>query len=153
MRGAPSAGRIHGGQLVLDQLDVVATGELVQVERRWRPEPERRRDRRLPMLERMLGGEKIDFEVAAGEVTERQHRLDGGDSGAGNQYPMHERTLARCRVRHIRIPPPPEAGNYGAVPAGDQHDRDSDLYGTSAALRADGKRLPRCLIGGRPNGG
>ena len=83
-------GGVDGEQLVLDQLHVVATGEPLEVERRRGAEPERRRNGRRPVLQRMLRSQEVDLEVATGEVTQRQHRLHGGHARAGNQDTMHD---------------------------------------------------------------
>ena len=102
----------------------------MEVERRWGAEPERRRNRRVPVLERVLRSQEIDLEVAAGEVTERQHRLDGGDSGAGNQYPIHAQDRrALPRPAHPRLSVTLERGN-------------TEQYSRSAiSLRAPSRRV------------
>ena len=57
------------------------------------------------MLQRMLRSQKVDLEVAAGEVTQRQHRLHGGHARAGNQNTMHAANRrAPPRPAHPRPP-------------------------------------------------
>jgi hypothetical protein len=63
----------------VNETDRVAAGQLLKVERRRRPEPERRGHRRRSVLEGVRRGEQVDVEAAAGEVPQGQHRLHGGD--------------------------------------------------------------------------
>ena len=78
-------GDVDAGQLTLHQRHRVAARQVVEVERRRSAEPERRRDRRRPVLEGVRRGDELDLEAAAGEVAQRQDGLDGRDPGAGDQ--------------------------------------------------------------------
>jgi hypothetical protein len=76
---------VDGGELALDELDVVAARELVQVEWWWGAEPEGGGHGSGAMLQSVGGREKVDFEIAARQVTQRQDRLHGGHSGARDE--------------------------------------------------------------------
>ena len=101
-----ASGGVDAGQRALHQPDVVALGELAQVERRRRAEAERRRHRGGPVDQGVVGGQQIDLEAAAREGAQRQNRLDGGDAGAGDDDAGHAGSVRRAR-------PPANRQNHG----------------------------------------